>query len=94
MSWKIKGAFLLFISNTLLGTDAGCYSSFTKKKNGVTFFDGENEIKDLSTKAEPGTTLTVKCANNFEVRVKFQVRPLSLGNFQLDRLTLNFRSFF
>lgn len=66
MSWKIKGAFLLFISNTLLGTDAGCYSSFTKKKNGVTFFDGENEIKDLSTKAEPGTTLTVKCANNFE----------------------------
>ena len=66
------GTFLLVTSNTFLKADAGCYSSFTKKKNGVTFFDGVTEVEDLAANAEPGTTLTMKCANSFEVRVQFQ----------------------
>ena len=72
MKWKMIGTFLLIASNTFFKADAGCYSSFTKKKNGVTFFDGSTEVEDLAAKAEPGTTLTIKCANSFEVWVQFQ----------------------
>ena len=46
---------------------SSCYTSFTKEKHGVTFYNGTKEIDDLSGTDVTGQTLTLKCAHNFEV---------------------------
>ena len=47
--------------------ESSCYTSFTKEKHGVIFYNGTKEIDDLSGTDVTGQTLTLKCAHNFEV---------------------------